>query len=480
MTFLNSLLNFFKGLHPALKSSLFFTLSSGIQQLLNILVTPFFAEIFTTDQFAKYSLYTTWYSLFLILVSFNLPISIINNALIKYQNSSNKFFSTITFLIFGNGVLYIFLIFLFEDFFVNLTTLKIDILYMLIVQVTVNSGFLIWGSIKKFYFDYILFTFIAIISTVSQIGLSMIFVLYISPTPESRIFAVFLVQFFFGFIFSLILILKGKLNISIKYIKYSFKFTIPLFFHYIFQFVILQSDRIIINTFFSSYIVGIYTISNLVSIVLLFFSNGINSSFIPWFFKMMKLQKYSNIKKVSSILFLVFSLFTLFVILIAPELIYFLGSNKYNDAIYLIMPILLGVYFQFSYSLFANFEYYFEYTKSIFWISFFFGFISLCLNFSLLPILSYKITSIIFLITNFLILLLHFYVYRSLLKRNKLKDVLNIKLIIISIIVTVTISSFLFFTFEYYSLLRYLILLFLLFVLFLKRNQIIYYLNNIT
>jgi O-antigen/teichoic acid export membrane protein len=80
----------------------------------------------------------------------------------------------------------------------------------------------------------------------------------------------------------------------------------------------------------------------------------------PWIFKKIKSKRVEDISGVAYPALVGVALANTILIAIAPELVALFAPKAYYDAIWVIPPVAMSVFFIFSYSLFADFEFYFE------------------------------------------------------------------------------------------------------------------------
>ena len=79
-------------------------------------------------------------------------------------------------------------------------------------------------------------------------------------------------------------------------------------------------------------------------------------------YKKIRDGEYKNIGKVSYTLLCIVAALNIILMICAPEIIAIMAPPSYNEAIWVIPPVAMSVYFMFMYSLFANFEFYYEKT----------------------------------------------------------------------------------------------------------------------
>uniref|UniRef100_UPI0037C0388C lipopolysaccharide biosynthesis protein n=1 Tax=Enterococcus faecium TaxID=1352 RepID=UPI0037C0388C len=99
-----------------------------------------------------------------------------------------------------------------------------------------------------------------------------------------------------------------------------------------------------------------YSIGALINLV----TNSVNSTFAPYQYQKIKSGEYDLLsKRANEVLGLVAAmLFAL--MLFSKEIVLIFGGQKYIDSVNLIVPICIGIYFNYMFQLFARVQEYFE------------------------------------------------------------------------------------------------------------------------
>jgi O-antigen/teichoic acid export membrane protein len=108
-----------------------------------------------------------------------------------------------------------------------------------------------------------------------------------------------------------------------------------------------------------------YSVAYSVAAVVLIVWFAINSSLIPYTYEKCKEKDYLSIAKVTTPIMMLFAAVCVIVILLAPEAVRIMATEEYKEAIYVIPPIVGGVFFQVQYYLYANVVYYYKKPKYV-------------------------------------------------------------------------------------------------------------------
>src|SRR5699024_3749906 len=149
------------------------------------------------------------------------------------------------------------------------------------------------------------------------------------------------------------------------YWSYSLNISIPMIAHTVSGLLLSQADRIFINAIQGPIQVAIYSLAYSYSAILATIWTSLSQTWSPWFYSKMKVFEYSEIKSVVKLYPYIFSILFIGMGAIAPEVLRLFGPEEYQNGVWVIPPVLLGMYFQFAYSLFVNIEIYHRKTKYV-------------------------------------------------------------------------------------------------------------------
>ncbi len=217
---------------------------------------------------------------------------------------------------------------------------------------------------------------------------------------------------------------------------------------------------------------GIYGFSYKISEAMTIFNSALLASLIPWTYKKLKEKKFIEIQdKVFITIFLVGSLNMLF-ILLAPEMVSILGTEEYKEAIYIIPPVTCSCFLMYLFNVFVNVTYFYEHNKLVVAASIIAAIVNVVLNYVFIPSYGYLAAGYTTLVSYICLAIVHGIIYKYTLKLEGINtpvyDLRKILIFSISIIITGTLSSFLYQNY----IARYVIVVLLFFIFFIKRDKI--------
>ena len=231
-----------------------------------------------------------------------------------------------------------------------------------------------WAAKERFDFKYKKYVVVSIAMTILSLGGGVIAVINTDYKVEARVYTDVISKVIFAGILFFILMLNGKKIYSKKYWKYALAFNIPLIPHYLSNYVLSQSDRVMIGKMVGNDKAALYSVAYTISTMMILIVSAVNSSLTPVIYK--KLDEYENTKincnilrrqiiNVTTPICLLIAVLCLVTMLFAPEVILIFAGKRYMEAVYVVPPVSLSVYFIFLYSMFSNVEYYYQKTKLI-------------------------------------------------------------------------------------------------------------------
>lgn len=479
---MQKLLSRYNSLPLPAKASLWFIITSVIQKAISFITLPIFTRLLSPAEFGLLNIYQSWLGILTIFATLTLWGGVFNNGMMKYENDRDVFVSSLQGL--SSTITIILLVaslFLF-NIISNIIKLPILLILLMFTQIMFTPALNLWAAKQRFDYKYKKLILITIIISVANPVLGLIFVLIFEDGGTARIFSIALVQFFIGFIIYVNNLKNGKKFFHKGYWKYSAFFNIPLIPHYLSQSILSQADKIMINNLIGIDEAGIYSVSYSIGMIFIFVIVSINSVFIPWTYKRLKEKSYELIEKVSHFLLNLLSAIVLLLISFAPEIIKLMAPPEYNEAIWVIPPVALSVYFIFLYGLFANIEFYFEENKFIMIASVFTAILNVLLNFIMIPIFGYIAAGYTTLISYIIYSLSHYMFMRKVLTKNNIDEKIYKfnKLVIISLALII-LSTLLTFTYKF-NFVRYFLICIIVVILFFTKkkliNKFMFLLNN--
>lgn len=344
------------------KASFWFLICAFMQKGISTITTPVFTRLLNTSEYGQYNVFNSWLGIITIFVSLNLSLGVYTQGLVKFSNDRNVFSSSLQGLTVMLVIIWTAVYWLLRDFWNRIFGLTTIQMQAMLLMIWTSAVFNFWASEQRVLYKYQKLVLLTIIVSVAKPTLGIILVTHSSDKVTARILGILLVELigYLGLFFSQML--KGKCFFDSKFWKYALLFNIPLVPHYLSQTVLNSSDRIMINKLVDSDSAGIYSLAYSISLLMTLFNTALVQTISPWMYQKIKNNQIEDISSVAYITLSFVAVVNIILIAFAPEIVYIFAPKEYYEAIYIIPPVAMSVYFMFSYDLFAKFAFYYEKT----------------------------------------------------------------------------------------------------------------------
>lgn len=371
------------------RASLWFLICSFLQKGISMLTTPIFTRLLSTSEYGQYNVFNSWLGIITIFVSMNLYYGVHTQGLVKFEDDRSIFSSSLqglsTVLTCGWTIVYLLL----HNFWNSIFGLSTVQMLAMLIMIWTTSVFGFWSNDQRVDYKYKTLVIITLLVSILKPVMSIIFVINAHDKVTARILGLVLVELigYSGLYF--VQMRRGKKFYSAKYWKYALLFNIPLVPHYLSQVVLSSSDRIMISNLVGDSQAGIYSLAYALSSIMVIFNTALMSTLNPWIYQRIKAKKIKDIEGIGYTSLLMIASVNLLLILFAPEAVAIFAPNAYHEAIYVIPPVALSVYFMYSYDLFAKFAFYHEKTKLIMFASVLGAVLNIILNYIFIRLFGY-------------------------------------------------------------------------------------------
>ena len=350
----------------AVKAGAWYTVGNVLIKGLSFLTLPIFTRLMSTADYGLYTTYVAYESIMALVVSLGLHASY-KTAKVEFPGRIDSYVSSVSVLPLFFSLVFIVFLSPFSEAVSSLLGFSSVFVYIMICQALGSSIVTSYNCRIGLDFDYRSFIWISLILSVGNILLSILLILTInSDNPfEGRVIGtslpVILVSLYILYKF----FSASKPIISRKFFKFGISYSLPLIPHGLSQIILAQFGKIIIQNKIGNSPAGIYGFAYTLALIPQIVMQSLGMAWGPWFFESYQQGKIDEIKTRSTQYVAFFSVFTVLLFCLAPELVKIMSSNDYWEAINIVCPAILSVFFTFLYSLPAEIEYYYKKTTFI-------------------------------------------------------------------------------------------------------------------
>ena len=381
--------NKYKNFPVQIRASLWFLICSFLQKGISLITTPIFTRLLSTSEYGKYSVFDSWLKIITIFVSLHLYSGVYTQGLVKFSEDRKRFSSSIQGLTISLTLIWTIIYLAFHNYWNSLFSLTTVQMLAMLVMIWSTSAFNLWAGEQRVEYKYRNLVIATLIVSIAKPTVGIVFVKLATDKVTARILGIAIVELV-GYIgFFIVQMKRGKQFYHAKYWKHAIVFNLPLIPHYLSQQVLNSSDRIMIKNLVGESEAGIYSLAYSISQIMILFNTALMQTISPWMYKKIKAKKNKDIASIAYISLSIIAVVNLTLILFAPEAVAIFAPKEYYEAIYVIPPVAMSVFFMYSYDLFAKFAFYYEKTRVIMMASVTGALLNLILNYIFIGMYGY-------------------------------------------------------------------------------------------
>ncbi len=475
---MKKLIGKYRSMSVQVRASFWFLVCSFMQKGISFITTPIFTRLLSTSEYGQFSVFNSWLGIITVIVTLNLFCGVYTQGLVKFEEQRNKYTSALQGLVLTLTLIWTAIYMLFRDFWNNIFSLTTVQMLAMFVMIWTSAAFSFWSVEQRVDFKYRDLVIVTAIVSLAKPVLGIIFVVLADDKVTARILGISLVNIVaFTWCF-FVQVSKGRQLYNKDIWKYVLKFNLPLLPHYLSMNILGSSDRIMINSLSGESQAGIYNLAYSVSQIMVLFNTALMQTIEPWLYKKIRDRQIDDMKKVAYPTFSIIAIVNLLLIIVAPEVIAIFAPASYYEAIWVIPPVAMSVFFMFSYTYFAVFEFYFEKTKWITLATTSGAVLNIILNYFFIQLFGYMAAAYTTLICYMLFSVFHYVMMSKVCRQQFTKQPYSLK-ILLAIAVIFLIGGFLCMLTYKHTLIRYSILLLAVIVMFVEKRKIIIFVKEI-
>lgn len=468
---------FYNGLSKQIRSSFWFMICIFLQSGISMITTPIFTRIMPQEEFGMVSAFSSLQSVFEIFISLELAAASMI-LFTRFDKRKKEIVSALSSLELLITFTWIVLTFIFLDKISEFLQISKILCVSMVFMIMSTQIIQLWLSYKRYTYDYRnSVRVILLLATLSSV-FGVIGVVFVSPTAEGRLVPFVAMNLVVAIFIYASVIRKGKIIYDKGIWRFAFTYGVPLLPHYISQFVLSSSDRLMINYLCGQKEVALYSIACSIGAMLGMFTYAINASFIPYQFQCIKSKDYNKLARVANIIFSFFAIVLIITMLFGKEIVLLFAGEKYIESSMLVIPICIGIYFSFLMQIFVKVEEYYLYKTKIVSASIICAALNIILNFVFIKIYGYYIAAYTTFVCYFLFCLIHYSFYRKVMKVEAngamAYDIKRLSFISCSVIFSGVILAYV----QNETILKYIIFSFILSMIMINRHKFINIINS--
>lgn len=448
-----------------LKSMLGYSIANIVTMVASLIAIPILTSIISVSDLGIATSFTTLQNILTIVCLLSVYISI-DRMLIDVKKDEFGFLSSIYLVSTITATLFLIIYLIFRNYLNDFLGFNTELMLFMFTFIILINGCTILVAYWNFKNKYKLtFLYNLFVSPVSQAVSIILAAVLVSNKYYGRIIGLNVFNSVIGLISGIYILYKGKFKFDLNYIKKAFQICLPMIPHLLSQILLTSCDLLMIKNISGAADAGIYSMAYTISNILYCTLLQIFSPWSPWFYRRLDLNEVDSIKNNSNLLISISFILCVGLFTISPEMIKIFLSDNYIDAIYIVAPICVGIFFQIIHKFFYDVEYFNKKTKMIAIFSVIAAIVNIILNFYGIKYIGYQVAAYTTLISYGILLILHYFGMRTIEKRKifdiKYLSFISLILLFICIVNLYYINSI---------FIRY-IILFILMLLFIFKHK---------
>lgn len=453
-----------------LKMGLWFTLCQFIQKGISMISTPIFTRMLSTTEYGRASAFMSWTDIIMPLMTLSVWRAMMN--LFAKDKDKNLVLSNVVTLSLVISMLWGILALIFSEFVIRFTGLPFLLCVCLFIYCFSQNIYYAWTTKLQYEYKYKPLIIASLLYTSFTSFGGVVSVLLLSRSAEGKVIPQVICLFIIAVLIIIGSLNKNKNSFDKSICVFSLCFAVPLIPHYLSEVVLHSSDRIMIDQLCSSADVAVYSVAYSVGGLINLVANTVNTAFVPYQYQKIKSKEYKLLAKNTNIIMVCLAVCLCMLMLFGSEIIYIFGGRAYLEGAALVIPISLGVYFNYMFQLFARVQEYFEQKHTIVIASITCAILNVVLNYVFIPMYGYQAAAYTTFICYLLFCVIHYFFYKVACKKNIYVEIYDVKGLIAVSVFLVAVSFFIKIIAKY-IIAKYIVLSVVIVLIVLCRKRIV-------
>lgn len=348
-----------KNVSISVKATLAFGIASFAVSGINYITTPIFTRILSATDYGVISVYNSWYEIIRVFATITLIFpGILQVGLYDHSDNRWKYLSSMLGVIAGTTGILALIYLLFPQSISTLLKLEPSLIILMLLACIFQSATILWTTKQRYEYNYKITIVITIGSAVFAQIISIVAVLImrhssIANLANIRLWSSGAVNITVGAILFAYILSKGKTPVDFSLWKATIIVAIPLIPHYLSSVILNSTDKIMISQIVGTDKAGIYSLAATLSSLGVLFWRALSTTFSPFINFKLGERKFKDINDVVRPLLTIVGLTCVLGALGAPEIIRILATREYLTGIYVIPPIVIGIFLHALYDVFS-------------------------------------------------------------------------------------------------------------------------------
>lgn len=330
----------------ALKAGAWYVISTFLVKGLSFITTPIFSRLMSPADYGEFSNYASWQTTLLILTSAEL-YNTVARAYYDFKDDFDKYVSSVTVASIAVTALLYGVFLLCGDWIYRIVSIPPHFVHMMFFTLTFQSCKQVYLARERTLYRYKSVAAISVINVLvpTLVAVVMVVLAKDGQQLQSRIYGFYGPSAAIGIICGAVLLLRGK-SFRVRYCTYAFKLSLPLLLHYLTAYLLTSTNVIVSKNVLGVDAAAVVSITTSTSYILTLLLQAVSGAITTWLMDCLDQERYDTARRGLLLYCGGVAALGACVILVAPELIWILGGNRYAAAVQLMPGLILAAVIQ--------------------------------------------------------------------------------------------------------------------------------------
>lgn len=347
------------------KAALWFAICNFMNKGIAMIVVPIYTRLLSTEEYGKYTVFQSWLNIFVVVATLEIARGHYKVGITKYEDDVDQYTTSVMGLSNIVTLIFIAVYVCAIPFFNGILGMPTHVVVWMFIQLLVYPAWEFWAIRQRFAYKYKTMVFATLLVAVLSPLIGIAGIVIMNMQSEAAIFSKLGIQGLIALLIYLQFLRRDRHPFAGKYWKQVFVFNVTLIPYLLSTTILNQADRIMINSMVGAAEAAIYSVAYSIAMLMQLANNAVSDALIPWIYRRLKGEQYSDIEPVTNKLLILVAAMNLLVVLFAPEVLAIFAPARYIDAIWVIPPVTVSVFFMFLFQRYINVEVYYGATSSV-------------------------------------------------------------------------------------------------------------------
>lgn len=354
----------------ALKAGAFYVATQIFVRGITFLVTPVYTRLVTQEQYGQIRVYEAWLLIFVTLMSLGLYRGV-ERARYDFPDRFDEYISSTQTLSYIGIAAYFAVFLIFYKPVCRFLGLDAVLFALMFLYVFTYTGTLFFQYGEKQKMEYRRMMIFSVTTMIPAVLLSIAMLIWGNRTGREaslvdlRNLGYFVPQIIGGFVVIVWMYRQGRTGFDRRYWKYGLLYSLPLVPNQLSLQIMNQSDKIMVQKMTGDANAGVFALATTVSFILWVLLEASWDAWLPWLFTKITEGDRESVKRPWLAFVGIFAAVAIAMILVAPELSLILGGKGYDEAAYLVAPMVTGVLYRFYSNIYSAMQNYHKKTQFV-------------------------------------------------------------------------------------------------------------------